>query len=299
VRGVIDIRSDVTSVVKAQAFSIGAAGVGFFVMVAILALVIGSFLRRVVLRPVQSIGRVCTQVTSGNFEGRVKVGSNDEIGVLARTVNTMVGGLRERFELTKYVSAGTIGAITAGQEPKRVLRTLLFTDVRGFTSYTERQGPERVVSVLNRILEKQSEIIQGCGGDIDKFVGDAILAVFSGDKAPSRACTAALRIVRLCAESVEEFEHLAVGTGIATGSVIHGMVGSARRADFTVIGDSVNVASRLCGIAKGMQIVVCDAIQREVRSEFLFKGPFSVKLKGKNDAQNVWLLSSQAQRRSP
>jgi class 3 adenylate cyclase len=61
----------------------------------------------------------------------------------------------------------------------------------------------------------------------------------------------------------------------------------------------VNVASRLCGIAKGMQIVVCDAIQREVRSEFLFKGPFSVKLKGKNDAQNVWLLSSQAQRRSP
>ena len=299
VRGVIDIRSDVTSVVRAQAFSIGAAGVGFFVMVAILALVIGSFLRRVVLRPVQSIGRVCTQVTSGNFEGRVKVGSNDEIGVLARTVNTMVGGLRERFELTKYVSAGTIGAITAGQEPKRVLRTLLFTDVRGFTSYTERQGPERVVSVLNRILEKQSEIIQGCGGDIDKFVGDAILAVFSGDKAPSRACTAALRIVRLCAESVEEFEHLAVGTGIATGSVIHGMVGSARRADFTVIGDSVNVASRLCGIAKGMQIVVCDAIHREVGSEFLFKGPFSVKLKGKNDAQNVWLLSSQAQRRSP
>jgi class 3 adenylate cyclase len=298
VRGVIDIRSDVTSVVKAQAVSIGGAGVGFFVMVAILAFVIGSFLRRVVLRPVQSIGKVCIQVTSGNFDGRVKVGSNDEIGVLARTVNTMVGGLHERFELTKYVSAGTIGAITAGQEPKRVLRTLLFTDVRGFTSYTERHRPEQVVNVLNRILEKQSEIIQSCGGDIDKFVGDEILAVFSGDKAPSRACTAALRMVRLCAESVEEFEHLAVGVGIATGSVIHGMVGSARRADFTVIGDSVNLASRLCGIAKGMQIIVCSAIHEAVAAEFEFKGPFTVKLKGKIEQQKVWLLSGSVQGRS-
>jgi adenylate cyclase len=268
-------------------------------MVAILALVIGSFLRRVVLRPVQSIGKVCAQVTSGNFGGKVDIKNKDEIGVLARTVNTMVGRLHERFELTKYVSAGTIGAITAGQEPKRVLRTLLFTDVRGFTSYTEQHGPEHVLSVLNRILEKQSEIIQNCGGDIDKFVGDEILAVFSGEKAMSRACTAALRMVRLCAESVEEFEHLRVGVGIATGSVIHGMVGSERRADFTVIGDSVNLASRLCGIAKGMQIIVCNAVYEAVCAEYQFKGPFSVKLKGKIEPQNVWLLIGKAQKRPP
>jgi class 3 adenylate cyclase len=148
------------------------------------------------------------------------------------------------------------------------------------------------------MLEMQSEIIQDGGGDIDKFVGDAVLAVFSGDKAPSRACEAALRIVGLCAQSVEEFEHLAVGIGIATGSVIHGMVGSARRADFTVIGDSVNVASRLCGIAKGMQIIVCDALHEEVKAEFQFKGPYSVKLKGKTENQNVWLLSGRRAERS-
>ena len=259
VRGVIDIRSDVTAVIKAQAVTIGGAGVGFLVVVTILAFIIGSFLRRVVLKPVQSIGKLCTEVTSGNFKGRVAVKSNDEIGVLARTVNTMVGGLHERFELTKYVSASTIGSLKESQEPKRVPRTLLFTDVRGFTSYTERRNPEQVVDVLNRLLEKQSAIIQNNGGDIDKFVGDEVVAVFSGTDAPRRACAAAFSIVRLCSESASEFDGLTVGVGIAAGSVIHGMIGSARRADFTVIGDSVNVASRLCGIAKGMQIVVTDA----------------------------------------
>jgi len=299
VRGVIDIRSDVTGVVRAQAFTIGGAGIGFLVVVALLALVIGSFLWRVVLKPVQSIGKLCSEVTSGNFQGRVEMRSNDEIGTLARTVNTMVVGLRERFELTKYVSSSTLDSLKASQEPRRALRTLLFTDVRGFTSYTERRKPEQVVEVLNHLLEKQSEIIQKSGGDIDKFVGDEIVTVYSGDDAPRRACTAALRIVRLCTESAEEFDHLTVGAGIATGSVIHGMIGSLRRADFTVIGDSVNVASRLCGIAKGMQIVVSEATKSAAEAGFEFKGPFSVKLKGKNELQRVWLLTGLAQMRPP
>ena len=76
------------------------------------------------------------------------------------------------------------------------------------------------------------------------------------------------------------------------------MVGSLRRADFTVIGDSVNVASRLCGLAKGMQIVVSEATKSITEAGFHFKGPFSVKLKGKNEPQRVWLLTGLAQRRS-
>ena len=77
------------------------------------------------------------------------------------------------------------------------------------------------------------------------------------------------------------------------------MIGSLRRADFTVIGDSVNVASRLCGIAKGMQIVVSEATKSAAEAGFEFRGPFSVKLKGKNQPQRVWLLTGFAQRRSP
>lgn len=294
VRGVIDIRSNVTEVIKAQALTIGGAGGGFVVVVALLALILGSFLRNVVLRPVQAIGKLCSDVTSGIFTGKVAVKSADEIGTLSKTVNSMVEGLRERFELEKYVSASTIGALRRGQEPKRVPRTLMFTDVRGFTSYTERNAPEQVVSVLNRLLEKQSEIIQRNGGDIDKFVGDEIVAVFSGEDAPRRAGLAALQVVRLCRQQAKELDGLAVGIGIAAGSVIHGMIGSSRRADFTVIGDSVNVASRLCGIAKGMQVIVSDSTRGLIGDAFQFKGPYSVKLKGKNDSQRVWLLAGES-----
>ena len=257
-------------------------------------LLIPLMLRTSLFTPLRVLSRGMRQVEGGDLGAAVRVRSRDEIGSLARSFNRMVGGLRERFELTKYVSAGTIDALMSGQEPRRVVRTLLFTDVRGFTSYTESRKPEQVVEVLNRLLERQSEIIQRHGGDIDKFAGDEIVAVFSGDAAPRSACAAALDIVRLCSRNAVEFERLAVGAGIAGGSVIQGMIGSVRRADFTVIGDSVNLASRLCGIARSMQIVVSDATMKEVARDFRFRGPFSVRVKGKIEHQQVWLLAGEA-----
>jgi adenylate cyclase len=293
VRGVIDIRSDVTAVIAAQNLTLGAGLAGFFVVVAALALVLGSFLRRVVLDPVKRIGRLCSDVAAGKFEGRVEVGGSDEIGSLARTVNTMVEGLYERYELTKYVSAGTIGAIKEkSQQPKRVERSLFFSDVRGFTSYTESKEPERVVEVLNRLLEKQSELIVENGGTIDKFVGDEIVAYFQDEDGPARACRTAIAIARFCAEGLSENDGLSVGMGIATGTVILGMVGSTRRADFTVIGDPVNVASRLCSLAKGGQAIVSDATRTRAAGEFAFRGPLAAKLKGKAAPQRVWILAT-------
>jgi len=245
-----------------------------------------------VLDPVKRIGRVCAEVASGRFEGRVEVGNSDEIGSLARTVNTMVEGLYERYELTKYVSAGTIGAIKdKTQEPKRVERSLFFSDLRGFTSYTESKEPERVVEVLNRLLEKQSEIIQANGGTIDKFVGDEIVAYFQDEDGPIRACRTAVAIAKYCVESAAENDALGVGMGIATGTVILGMIGSTRRADFTVIGDTVNVASRLCSLAKAGQIIVSDSTRERVAGAFPFKGPLAAKLKGKAAPQRVWILA--------
>jgi adenylate cyclase len=295
VRGVIDIRSDVTPVIRAQNLTLAGGVAGFLLVVGFLAFFISNFLRSLVLTPIQSIGGLCARVASGSFEGRVEPRAENEIGDLARTVNQMVVGLRERFELTKYVSRGTIGALTEGQKPRRLRKTLLFTDVRGFTAYTERNDPEQVVDALNRLLEGQAELIHEYGGDIDKFVGDEVVSVFTGEDAAARACKAALAIVRLCATLGRNFDGLAVGVGAATGSVIQGMIGSERRADFTVIGDSVNVASRLCSIAKAGQVIVADSTKAEAGSGFSFKGPFGAKLKGKAAAQKVWILESGTQ----
>ncbi len=290
VRGVIDIRSDVTAIIRTQNLTIAGGAGGFLIVVGLLAFFLGSFLRAIVLSPIRAIGSLCAKVTSGSFEGRIELRSRNEIGDLARTVNQMVGGLRERFELTKYVSRGTIGALTEGQKPIRVQRTMLFTDVRGFTAYTENHDPERVVEALNRLLEKQSEIIHEWGGDIDKFVGDEVVSVFAGEDAATRACNAARDIVRLCAMRPMDFDGLAVGVGMASGSIIQGMIGSDLRADFTVIGDSVNIASRLCSIAKAGQAIVSDGTKMAAGGDFSFKGPFGAKLKGKAAPQRVWIL---------
>ncbi len=294
VRGVIDIRTDVTEELRTNSLVLSATAGGFVLVVGALVLVLGAFLRNVVLDPLRSIGRVCAGVAQGKFDGRVEPRSRDEIGELARAINNMVEGLYERFELTKYVSAGTIGALRAGQGPRRVARTLLFTDVRGFTAYSENHDPEEVVRVLNLLLDRQSEIIHARGGDIDKFVGDEIVATFSGETAAASACGAALEIARLLAEREAEHDGLSVGAGIATGTVIHGMVGSARRADYTVIGDSVNVASRLCSVARKGQIVTDGATRAAAGGGFAFRGPFAAKLKGKSGPFEAWLLEARS-----
>ncbi|GAB1456957.1 hypothetical protein MASR2M48_22650 [Spirochaetota bacterium] len=199
IRGVIDIQADLSDVVREQAITVAASIGGFALMALVLAAIIGRILRSVVVLPVLAIGRLCQNVTGGDFTGRVNVDRKDEIGGLADTVNEMVEGLRERSELTKYVSAGTISSLASDQGPTRAERTLLFSDVRGFTAYTELHGAEAIVTVLNRMLERQASIVTSHGGDIDKFVGDEVVAVFSGDDAPQRAALAAIDIMEAVA----------------------------------------------------------------------------------------------------
>lgn len=293
IRGVIGIQFDISSFVRSENVALASGGAGFLFLTVVLAAALGSIMNRGVAAPVAAIGRVCERVAQGDFDGVVAVRGSDEIARLGRQVNDMVRGLRERSELTKYVSAGTIGAIQDSQEPKRVRKTLLFTDVRGFTSYTGSHDPERVVGILNRLLEEQSRIIHEHQGDVDKFVGDEVVAVFSGQDSPARACAAALAIMAAAQEGRESYDGLALGAGIACGEVIQGMIGSARRADFTVIGASVNIAARLCGLAKPGQILVA----REARDAvgpapgYVFQGPYKTALKGVEGPSVIYTLS--------
>lgn len=296
IRGVIDIQSDITASVQKQQQSLITAAALFLGVVALVALILSLFMKRMVITPVRVVGNVCTNVTRGNFDARASVKSNDEIGVLGERVNTMVEGLRERFELSKYVSSSTLRSLKGDSEGKKVRLTMFFSDIRGFTSYSERKGPEAVVHHLNALLNMQSTIIQECGGDIDKYVGDEIVAIFADEHSEHCASTAALRIREAVRETPEEYDGLTVGIGIHTGDVILGMIGSEKRADYTVIGDTVNTASRLCDAAEPGQILISDNCYQEIVESSTVEGPFKLRVKGKSDFIKVYILDGLSSR---
>ena len=293
IRGIIDIRSNITASVQKQRLTMITAGSLFFGMVFILSLFLSQFLRSVVLKPVKGIGDVCKEVTKGSFTQRVSLKNNDEIGELGNTVNTMVEGLYERYELSKFVSSSTIRSLTEDRQGKKVPITLFFSDIRGFTSFSEKTTPERVVELLNSILNFQTKVIHDCGGDIDKYVGDEIVAMFTGDQAPLRACTAGVKIQKeLHKYSKARYGGLTVGIGINTGDVILGMIGSEERADFTVIGDNVNTASRLCDAAKQGQVLIHESTFSEIKDLIKTVGPYKLKVKGKDRYLKVYRVAA-------
>lgn len=166
--------------------------------------------------------------------------------------------------------------------PKIAEVTILFSDIRGFTNYCDNKSPEKIVSFLNQILDTEIQAIEKCQGDIDKIIGDAVLAFFQGENSKISAYTAANDIlINLFRESHPR----SVGIGIYTGNVVIGTIGGSNRKDFTVIGDAVNIASRLCSEAKQNEIVIDTetyaALSKEtIETESLF-------VKGKSKPINV------------
>ncbi len=291
VRGVIEITSDLTDQLAGARSSLALAGGFFLAMVTILTLVLTQFLNRNVIRPVKRIAEVCSAVTAGVFDRKVQTRSRDEIGELGRTVNQMVEGLHERFELSRYVSDTTIRSLRGSARGSRQPITILFSDVRGFTTFSEGREPEVVVSYLNRMLGAQTEIVHTNGGDVDKYVGDQVMALYTGEDREMAACRSALQIQAAMAQGREEaYGGLTVGIGIDTGEVVLGRIGSERRADFTVIGDRVNLAARLCSAARPGMVVISEAVYQAVANRVRVRGPFEVPVKGKSRPQRIYVL---------
>lgn len=292
IRGVISIQSDMTPIVTQAQKNIVFALLFFIAVVFVLFLILSLFLKRTVISPIQCIGFVADQVTKGNFKEKVSIKTHDEIGNLGRKINTMVDGLYERFALSKYVSSSTIESIRSSEKGAKKEIALLFSDIRGFTSYSEKLEPEAVVESLNTILNVQTEIIHRHGGDIDKYVGDEIVALFTGSDKERNACLAALEIQTYILLYHDELARLNVGIGINTGEVVLGRIGSERRADFTVIGDHVNFASRLCSEAKAGEVLISGSTYQKIREQAEVNAPQEIRVKGKEKPQKVYVLTA-------
>ena len=159
--------------------------------------------------------------------------------------------------LESFMSSSAVGAVRAvpaGTEVplKRIEVSLLYSDVRRFTGYSETAAPEVVIAFLNRIMALQIECVGRHGGDVDKLIGDALLARFEGADKESRAIAAALDMQAAVERSGPA---RGIGVGVFTGTAILGPIGPEARRDYTVIGDSVNIAARLCAAAQRGEIV--------------------------------------------
>ncbi|MGR3615071.1 MAG: adenylate/guanylate cyclase domain-containing protein [Paracoccaceae bacterium] len=259
------------------------------------------FARRLTL-PILSIGQVAEKVRAGDFSARVEnVKSRDEIGDLARRFNHMISHLGERMELMKFVSHGTMSAIqqadedgmARGGERRRV--SVIFTDIRGYTEFSERVPPEKVIEVLNEYFEVQSRIVEEHQGDIDKFIGDALVAVFEGDDMERRSVACAVGITdAMGALLVQHPEHdLHVGIGVASGVVVMGAMGARDRMDYTVLGSTVNLSARLCSKAAPDQVLIDRATRDAARGleRVQFENLPAIPLKGYADPVPVFAAS--------
>lgn len=241
-------------------------GLGFAVVTIVLTIgLLYMGLRALVVRPVATMGDVADRVGEGQLDQRVPVRSQDEIGRLAGRLNLMIEEIRKKLELSKFVSKATVGSVDAAHSGiqrtgHRTRMTVLFSDVRGFTAFSETVEPEEVVAMLNRYLDAQAQIVEEHGGDIDKFVGDELMATFRGPDMESRALACAVKMVdaveRINEQLPESSPRLQVGVGLNVGEVVLGAMGARHRMDYTVIGDAVNLGARLCSAAGPGQVLV-------------------------------------------
>ena len=172
--------------------------------------------------------------------------------------------------------------------------SVLFVDVRGFTSLSEKLSPTELVRMLNRFYDLATQVVVGLDGTLDKMVGDQVMAFFGApfqvDDHARRAIRAALSIVAGVEAMATGSDALHVGGGVGTGEVLMGNVGAGEVRDFTVIGDVVNTASRLQGAAGPGEVLVMEETYGPVAARFPGSPQRSLNLKGKSEPLVVRVL---------
>jgi adenylate cyclase len=266
---------------------------------------VGSFvLGGYITGPLGRLERGVRKLQAGEWDTRVAVTTSDEVGLLTRAFNEMAASLGEK-ELIKdafsrYVSRQVAEIIF--NDPAKYISTLkgqrknvtvLFADIRGFTPLSELLGPEEVVKLLNDYLSHMTDVVFKHEGTLDKFLGDGLMAVFG---APVEQSASTLNAVRAAVEMrsrLEEFnvrqraggrQEVRVGIGVNFGEAVVGNIGSRQRMDYTVIGDTVNVAQRIQTFADGGQIVLSDVAYARVAGAVDARALGSYELKGKKKA---------------
>ena len=279
------------------------AGVGLAALLG--ALVLGGGLTTGITAPIQTLVQGMRQVLQGNFSQRISVTRQDEIGFLGSSFNEMVSGLEEREKIKdtfgRFVSQDIANAVLNGHVPlagERREVSILFQDIRGFTTISERTDPAVLVHMLNQFFTEMVAAVEAEGGIVKQFTGDGVMAIFGALRehpdAPAHAVRAAIGMAqRLKSLNVRLQEQnlpiLRIGVGVHTGEVVAGLIGPDKRVEYTVIGDPVNLASRIEGLTKELQatIVISETTASRLGPEFTLGRTATMAVKGKEKPVRV------------
>ncbi|MCM0604890.1 MAG: HAMP domain-containing protein [Xanthomonadaceae bacterium] len=256
--------------------------------------------------PIRELVHVSHRISQGDFNIHLKPKSQDEVAQLSLAFNEMAKGLEERAKVkatfSKFHSKEIAEKLMSGEVKlggERKVATIFFSDVRGFTSMSESMQPEQVVEMLNEYMTRMVEIIQRNKGIVDKYVGDAIMALWgiplTGDDDTYNALKACIEM-RVELQKLNELRisrgqnALRIGMGLNRGQVIAGNIGSEAKMEYTVIGDAVNTASRMESMTKeyGTDLLIPKTIYDVLKGKFIFEQAESAKVKGKAEAIEVF-----------
>jgi class 3 adenylate cyclase len=285
------------------------------IMLGLITLSVGGvltfLLARQITNPLSELADAAVKMADGNLSMRVAKTSDDEIGQLAGAFNEMATGLQEREWLKdmfgRFVSQEVAEAIRNGQvilEGENRLVSVLFCDIREFTDFSERHTPQEVVKLLNEFLPLVVQAAQKNGGMVNKFGGDSTLIIFGAPyevqdnayKAVLTALEIRTAVRQLNVNLAERGETFRVGVGINTGTVLAGAVGPMERQEYTVVGNTVNLAARIDGLNKQFpdhDILISPWTYEslgEHRAKFNLVSLGHVQIRGRNEPVEIWAV---------
>ena len=262
-----------------------------------------SLLKAIMVSAYGDMQNIRTAMNRGAFDFVIKPVDFDDLDLTMEKTILHVKQLRETIKAIKennilkmYVDSNVLSFMTNKEFESSLLKnelleaTVMFIDVCGFTSITEKIPANEVVALLNGIFDKIVKEIIALGGHVDKFMGDAVMAVFRGEYHLDRAIDVALAVkeqissIEVALKGGQTYKPQ-ISIGINSGEMVSGNIGSVslRRLDYTVIGDAVNVAQRLQSIAKAGQIIISEEVYLQTQESFICKhnGEFNLKNKVK------------------
>lgn len=271
----------------------------FYAVVIVLSLVAVVLLARSVTNPLEKLALAVQKIEEGDYHKPVEVNSKDEIGDLANSVNSMAKGLAEKEKvrdlLGKVVSKEIAeqllnNPVELGGEEKVV--TILFSDIRGFTTFCEGLRPQEVLEELNHVLSTISNIVEKNSGVVDKFQGDAVMALFGAPIQSSEDANNAMKASLEIMDAMTKLDsRLGACIGVNTGLVVAGNLGSSNRLNYSVIGDAVNLSARLESLTRLYNVSnIVSEESKLAAPQYMYMELDIVRVAGKNQAVRIFEL---------